>query len=211
MFRINDFSKILLFVLSFSFFSDEAKGQFMYGVKAGMDFSTAIAHGHANPYAAGLVAGITSDIDVVKRFFISPGLYYTQKGSTTSSGIYRINYLNLPVLCGYRITSHLQVLLGINLGILLNGKLEGDSAFNTTNQFQRIDPGLDAGLRYQLGRWGVDFSFVRSLIGIEKTHQTYYFYNGLGMGNPETYTISESDKARNQTFEISIYYLFGGK
>jgi hypothetical protein len=208
---MSDLPKILLLVFGFSFFADAAKGQFIYGVKAGMDFSTAIAQGHTNPYAAGLVAGITSNIEIGKSFFISPQFYYAQKGSTTSSGIFRINYLNLPVLGGYKITNHLQVLLGINLGILLNAKLEGDSAFITTSQFQRIDPGLDAGIRYQLARWGVDFSFVRSLIGIEKTNQTYYLYNGLGMANAETYTVPESDKAKNQTFEISIYYLFGGK
>lgn len=189
-----------------------ASGQFTYGVKAGMDYSTTVAYGYANPYANGLVAGITSDIDIGKRFFISPQLYYAQKGSTTSSGIYRINYLNLPVLCGYNITNHLQVLLGINLGILLDGKLDGgDTTFNTTNQFQRIDPGLNAGLRYHLGQWGVDFSFVRSLIGIEKTKQTTYFYNALGEAFPQTGTIADSDKIKNQTFEISIYYLLGGK
>ncbi|HEV3222731.1 MAG TPA: outer membrane beta-barrel protein [Puia sp.] len=209
---INSFCRVLLIVLSFSFFTDAANGQFMYGVKAGMDFSTTLAQGHKNPYAGGLVAGITSDIDLGKHFFISPQLYYAQKGSTVFSGyIFRINYLNLPVLCGYRITNHLQVLLGIDLGILLNSEIgEGDSAFITTNQFQRIDPGLDAGLRYQLGRWGVDFSFVRSLIGIEKTKQSFYYSNGQGVIFPETYTIPESDKARNQTFEVSIYYLFGG-
>ncbi len=205
--------KILLFVFGFSFFVNMANGQFTYGVKAGMDYSTTEAQGHTYPYANGLVAGITSDIDAGKHFFISPQLYYAQKGTTVYTGyIFRINYLNLPVLCGYRITSHLQALLGINLGILLNSKIsEGDSAFITTSQFQRIDPGLDAGLRYQLGRWGVDFSFVRSLIGIEKTHQTSYNYNALGNAFPQEYTVAESDKSKNQSFEVSIYYLFGGK
>ena len=209
----NDSCKILLFVLNFSFVVNLANGQFTYGVKAGMDYSATLTQAHANPYSNGLVAGITSDIDLGKHFFISPQLYYAQKGSTVSSGdIFRINYLNLPVLCGYRITSHLQVLLGINLGILLNGKLDGgDTTFNTTNQFQRIDPGLDAGLRYQLGKWGIDFSFVRSLIGIEKSKQSFYYSNGQGVIYPETYTIPESEKAKNQTFEISIYYLLRGK
>ncbi len=208
-----DSCKILLFVLGFSFFVNIANGQFTYGVKAGMDFSATVAQDHVNPYANGLVAGIISDIDVGKHFFISPQLYYAQKGTAVDPGYnFRINYLNLPVLCGYKITHHLQVLLGVNMGILLNSKIgEGDSAFITTSQFQNIDPGLDAGIRYQLGRWGVDLSFVRSLIGIEKTKQTLYFYNGLGMGTPETYTVSESDKVKNQTFEVSIYYLFGGK
>ncbi len=207
-----DSCKILFLVLCFSFIANITNGQFTFGVKAGMDYSTALSYGHANPYANGLVAGITSEIVVGKRFFISPQLYYAQKGSTTSAGIYRINYLSLPVLCGYRITSHLKVLLGVNLGILLNSKIgEGDSAFITTSQLQRIDPGLDAGLRYQLARWGVDVSFVRSLIGIEKTNQTWYFYNAQGMGTPQPYTIPESEKSKNQSFELSIYYLFGGK
>ncbi len=208
-----DSCKILLFVFCFSFFVNIANGQFTYGFKAGISYSTAIVQGSANPYATGLLAGFTSDIEVGKCFFISPQLYYSQKGSSTFDGyIFRINYLNLPVLCGYRMTSHLKVLLGFDLGILLNGKYDqGDTTFLTTSQFQRIDPGLDAGLRYQFDRWGVEFSFVRSLIGIEKTTQTTYFYNGLGMGFPQTYTVPESDKAKNQTFEVSIYYLFGGK
>ena len=175
--------KILLFVIILSFFAGVANGQFTYGVKAGMDYSTTLAQGHVNPYANGFVAGITSDIDVGKSFFISSHFYYSKK-----------------------------ILLGVNLGILLNSKIgEGDSAFITTSQLQRIDPGLDAGLRYQFDRWGVDFSFVRSLIGIEKTKRTYYLYNGQGMGFPETYTIPESEKSKNIAFEVSIYYLFGGK
>jgi Outer membrane protein beta-barrel domain len=203
--------KILLFVLTFSFFVNLVNAQFTYGVKAGVNYSTALVHGSAFLYASGLVAGITSDIEVGKHFFISPQLYYSQKGSSTFDGyIFRINYLNLPVSCGYRITRHLQVLLGFNLGILLNGKSDqGDTTFITTGQFQRIDPGMDAGLRYQLGRWGVDFSFLRSLIGIEKTKQTINFYNGQGIGTPGTATINESDKAKNQAFEVSVYYLFG--
>lgn len=210
---LNDTFKILLFVLCFSFFVNIADGQFTYGVKAGVSYSYTYSQGFATPYTGGLLAGITSDFDLGKRFFISPQLYYSQKGySFYPSGIYRINYLNLPVLCGYRISSHLQVLLGFNLGILLNAKLdEGDTASITTNTFQRIDPGMNAGLRYKLDRWGVDFSFVRSLIGIEKTERTFYWFNALGIVYPVHGTLPESEKSKNISFEVSIFYLFGGK
>jgi hypothetical protein len=210
---LNASCKILLLVLSFSFFVNLTSAQFTYGVKVGVSYSTTLFHGSANLYATGLLAGITSDIELGKRFFISPQLYYSQKGNTASFDyIFRINYLNLPVLCGYRITNHLQVLLGFNLGILLNGKSDqGDTTFITTSQFQRIDPGLNAGLRYDLGRFGFDLSFVRSLIGIEKTNQTVYNYNAMGTAFPQNETYAESDKTKNQTFEVSIYYLFGGK
>jgi Outer membrane protein beta-barrel domain len=212
MYRSRNISKILLIVFSFSIFVNKAYSQFTYGVKAGVSWSTTLSYGDALPYACGLLAGITTDIDLGKHFFISPQLYYAQKGYSFYDGtVYRINYLNLPVLFGYKITSHLQVLLGLNLGILLNSKYdEGDSTIVTTHVYQRIDPGMDAGLRYQLGRWGVDFNFVRSLIGIEKTKQTYYNTNALGEVFPQTGTLHEADKSKNQTFEVSIYYLFGG-
>lgn len=115
--------------------------------------------------------------------------------------IYRINYLNLPVLVGYKITRHLQILLGMNLGILLNGKYNlSDTTHSTTNQFQRIDPGLDAGMRYELGRWGIDLSFLGSLIGIEKTNQTYYNSNILGEVFSQTGSLAESDKTKKSKF-----------
>jgi Outer membrane protein beta-barrel domain len=214
MFRTNGLCKILLSVLGFSFFIKTASGQFTYGLKGGVSYSYTLVDGSATPYTCGFLAGITTDINLGKHFFISPQLYYSQKGYTMPfTGTYRINYLNLPVLCGYRITSHLQVLLGFNLGIKLNDKIiKGDTLSITTFSLQRIDPGINAGLRYQLDRWGVDFSFVRSLIGIEKTEQTFYFYNFLGMGYPQSEAnLPESEKSKNISFEVSIYYLFGGK
>jgi outer membrane protein with beta-barrel domain len=213
MFRINGLCKILLFVLLFSFFLKAANGQFTYGVKFGVSYSTTISYGYGNLIALGLVGGITSNIEIGKDFFISLQLYYSQKGYTTYEGsTIRINYLNLPVLCGYRMTNHLQVLLGFNLGILMKDKYEkADTSFITTGQLQRIDPGLDAGLRYQLGRFCIDFTFIRSLIGIQKTNQTVYNYNVLGNAFPQTETLPESDKSKNQNFEVSIFYLFGGK
>ena len=190
-----------------------ANAQFTLGVKAGVSYSYTLFDGFASPYAAGFLAGITSNIELGKRFFISPQLYYSQKGySIDLTGIYRINYLNLPVLCGYRITSHLQVLLGFNLGIKLNDKIvTEDTAFINTNTLHRIDPGMSAGLRYQLDRWGLDVSFVRSLIGIEKSEQTSYSSNIEGTVFSQNGTLPESEKSRNIAFEVSIYYLFGGK
>ncbi len=210
---LKDTCKILLVVFIFSFFANTANGQFTYGVKAGLSYSYTMAYGSATPYTCGFLAGITSDIDLGKRFFISPQLYYSQKGyNMPFTGTYRINYLNLPVLCGYRITSHLQVLLGFNLGIKLNDKIiTGDTGSIQSFSLQRIDPGMNAGLRYQLDRWGFDISFVRSLIGIEKTNQTYDTYNGLGEEFSQNGTLAESDKSKNTAFEVSIYYLFGGK
>jgi hypothetical protein len=213
LFRINDLPQILLFVIGFSFFANLANAQFTYGIKGGVSYSYTLGHGFATPYACGFLAGITSDIELGKRFFISPQLYYSQKGySIDLTGIYRINYLNLPVLCGYRITSHLQILLGFNLGMKLNDKIvTEDTSFINTFSLNRIDPGMNAGIRYQLDKWGVDISFVRSLIGIEKSEQVSYSSNLEGTVFSQTGTLPESEKSRNVAFEVSIYYLFGGK
>jgi Outer membrane protein beta-barrel domain len=204
--------RVLILALTFSFFANAANGQFSYGVKAGLISATTQFHGEPNYYGKSLLFGFTSDIGLGKRFFLSPQLYYAQKGTPTYVGsFYRFDYLSLPVLCGYKITNHLQVLLGVNVGISLMGEPQnGDTLF--TNSLQRIDPGLDAGLRYEWGRWGLDFSFVRSLIGIEKTQQTVYSFNGFGDLFPYfTETIPEKDKLKNQSFEFSIYYFFGGR
>jgi Outer membrane protein beta-barrel domain len=213
MFSMSDLPKIILLVFCFSFFANLANAQFTYGVKSGVSYSTTISYGYGNLIALGLVGGFTGNIEIGKSFFVSPQLYYSQKGYSTYEGsVIRIDYLNLPVLCGFRMTDHLQVLLGINLGILLHDKYEKpDTSYITTGQLQQIDPGLDAGLRYQLGRFGIDFTFIRSLIGIQKTNQTGYNYNALGNAYPQEYTLAESDKSKNQNFEVSIYYLFKGK
>ncbi len=204
--------KIFLCALTFLFNVKTTNAQFSYGMKAGMSSSTTLQYGGNGYYATGLLIGFTSDINLGKRFYLSPQLYYAQKGfSTSESSVVRFNYLNLPVLCGYKITSHLHVLLGVNVGISLTGNLQkGDTIY--TFSLQRIDPGLDAGLRYEWGRWGLDFSFVRSLIGIEKTQQTVYNYNALGDLFPQSATtLPEEDKLKNQSFEFSLYYFFGGR
>jgi hypothetical protein len=96
------------------------------------------------------------------------------------------------------------------LGFLLNGKTnQVDTTFITTGHYQRIDPGWNAGLKYELGGWGMEFNFVRSLIGIDKSKQEFE-YSTVG-GPPHTTTgyISESNKTKNQAFELRVYFLFG--
>jgi hypothetical protein len=201
----------LYFTLLVTLSAFVSKGQFRYGLKGGLVSSTRTLGSQTFYYAPGCLLGFTSDIVLGKHFFLSPQLYYSQEGNTVAGGsIYRINYLNLAVLGGYHITRQLQFLLGLNFGILINGKTKQvDTTFITTGFYQNIDPGWNTGLRYELGRWGLDFNFVRSLMGIEKSKQVWDMSFVGGPTEVTTYYISEKNKSKNQTFELSIYYLFG--
>ena len=189
----------VLFTLCIMLSVFSTKGQFKYGLKGGLNSTTRTFNGQTFYYSPGFLFGVTSEIMLGKQFFLSPQLYYSQKGNALGGGEkYGINYLNLSALGGYHITRQLQFLLGLNFGILLNGKSrQGDTTFITTNVFQKIDPGWNIGLRYELGRWGLDFNFVRSLIGVEKTKQEWN--NAVFGGPPDivTYNVSEKYKSKN--------------
>ena len=183
----------LITSILFSFFTFSAMGQIKYGVTGGVNRSTIVSTDITNYYITGFDVGVTSELSVSDHFYLSPQLLYMTRGRATfGSNIIRLQYLSLPLLAGYKINHHFEVLAGPTAGYLLN------DPFNIKDLMRNFDLGICGTIRYRINsRSGIDLSYLYSLYGV------YEHYHVVDM---QTYILPE--KANNQSFQISFFYLF---
>ena len=184
----------LITCILFSFIAISATGQIKYGVTGGVNRSTIVTNDIPNYYITGFDVGVTSELSISDHFYLSPQLLYMTRGRATSeSSMVRLQYLSLPVLAGYKINHHFEVLAGPTFGYLLSVY---PSIFK--GLIRSSDLGICGTIRYRINsRSGIDLSYLYSLYGV------YEHYHVVDM---QTYILPE--KANNQSFQISFFYLF---
>jgi hypothetical protein len=184
----------LITSILFGFFTFSAMGQIKYGVTGGVNRSTIVTNDIPNYYITGFDVGVTSEMSISDHFFLSPQILYMTRGRATSeSSMVRLQYLSLPVLAGYKINHHFEVLAGPTFGYLLSVY---PSIFK--GLIRSSDLGICGTIRYRINsRSGIDLSYLYSLFGV------YEHYHVVDM---QTYVLPE--KANNQSFQISFFYLF---
>jgi hypothetical protein len=170
-----------------------ATGQIKYGFTGGVNRSTIVSTEIPNYYITGFDVGVTSEFSISKRFYLSPQLLYMTRGKAIDeTGNLRLQYLNLPLLAGYKINNHFEALAGPTFGYLLDAF---PSIFN--GLIRRFDTGLSGSIRYRFNsRSGIDLSYLYSLYGVYKHEHVV---------DSQTYLLPE--KANNQSFQISLFYL----
>ena len=185
--------KLTTFIL-FSFVSFSAAGQIKYGLTGGVNRSTVVTTDITNYYITGFDVGLTSELSIGDHFYLSPQLLYMTRGRAISgSSIIRLQYLSLPLLAGYKINHHFEVLAGPTVGYLLSVY-----PFIFKDLIRSSDLGICGTIRYRVNsRSGIDLSYLYSLYGV------YKHYHVVDM---QTYILPE--KANNQSFQISFFYLF---
>jgi hypothetical protein len=211
--------KISFLLLIWLFMSQVSLGQFNWGIKGGLNVSTAHVGDSTNPYSIQFNIGFWGELNLGSRFCLLTELQYSQKGYLlTDSKIglgsqypnYRHYYLTIPVLAGYKVSNKLAILLGPELGFLLRVNFQGDDGtkINVTDSYRKFDIGIAAGLRYQpFARWGIEFRDVIGLIGVHPPEVKVPEYGTgqtiIGYG---VETFPEDANPKNQVFQLGFFY-----
>jgi hypothetical protein len=199
--------KKLLICFGFSLMGYIGYSQVSFGVKSGINIATTKDLYAFPKNRIGWYAGGFATIPLFKKFFLQSELLYSTKGNGFNqinplgapNGVYRFNYLNLPILFGYKIDRKTAIFFGPELGYLTEVRevYSRDENFNNSNSFPpKFDAGLDVGLNYK----------ILKKLGIEVRYN--YGFNTLyevdAVGNRH----GDGINGANRVFQIGLNYIF---
>lgn len=160
-----------------------ANDQMRFGIKAGANMTKIsdyrfLNQDYSTDYKAGFQAGVYADLPMGGGFAFLPEITFTQKGfklketvdGNTGEINSKINYLDIPVLIGYRPSPEFTIFAGPQASFLLSQKTEvranGTEVTNTTDTdaLRKSIAGGVIGLGYSItpninvnGRYMMDF------------------------------------------------------
>jgi hypothetical protein len=141
-------------------------------VKSGINIATTKDLMESSTSRTGFYAGAQAVIPLFKKLFFQTELLFSTKGSkyrvytTEKASALRMNYLNLPLLAGYNITDKTRLLLGAELGYLLEAQLRTPyNKMTVTESFPRkFDVGIAIGATQKFGkRLGFEARYIYGL------------------------------------------------
>ena len=175
-----------------------AKSQVKFGLVGGVNRSNQLTNHEIDYCMTGFEAGIASEVNLSRHFYLFPELVLIKKGAASYTGDHQsFLYLNLPILVGYRIQKHIEVLVGPTAGYLLS--IFPDK-YHLVDLMRKFDYGFCATARLRINaRTGIDFSYLQSLSGI---------YKSKNVVDGNVFTLPEKYNTVNLTFQMSFFYLF---
>jgi hypothetical protein len=178
--------------------SDTPNGHMNFGIKGGLNVYN-INNKDNTGYNSrvGVHFGVLSHIHVKPHFAIQPEVVFSSEGATYTDDndetyIYRLDYINLPVLFQYMFNHGLRLQAGPQLGILVNAKSRHNSNSTDLTDTKPFDIAFSLGVSYVIPSTGFGFD-------------TRY---NLGLNN-----INKNDgpSSSNRGFQLGIFYIFGYK
>ena len=172
--------KKIILALSVLCFSIVAPAQVRFGIKGGYNLSTLIYSGTTSldgeKSKSGFNAGIFADIPFSKSFSLVPELVYSAQGAgfqnSYASGSFSYDYMNIPVLLGYKLSMGLYFETGIQMGILLSAN-EKSNGTTTGIMYKTYstDFAWPIGFGYQIPNqhFGIDLRYNLGLVNIVKS------------------------------------------
>lgn len=178
--------------------------QVSFGIKSGMNITTtknliAYPKNRIGFYGGGFVT-----IPLDKKLFLQPELLYSTKGDkpynefSAPNSTLRFNYLNLPILLGYKIDHKTSLLAGPELGVLTSAllKIYKNKKFDASKNYpNKFDAALDIGISYNA---------IKS-IGIEARYS--YGFKTLSYKD-DAGILHNQNGGSNRVFQIGINYSF---
>ena len=170
---------LLTAILSVFALSGHAQ-RFGFGVKAGSYFSST-PDVPGTKQRIGVVAGLLADYMITSTRSVETGFNYTQRGwnQDTQNGKLktRLDYIYMPVMFKFFMTSGLNVQLGAQFGYLANGKTVYQGSDTKINHLMnKYDVDFVAGLAYEFdfgliveGRYMIGLVDVMNQTGAAKT------------------------------------------
>ncbi|HVY75307.1 MAG TPA: porin family protein [Puia sp.] len=191
--------KKLLFLSSSVFLLTIAQAQVKLGIKGGVNISSITGNTYGSTSTlAGVNAGILASFPLFGHFSLQPELVYSAQGAETSdltvAATLNTTYYNIPVLFKYTHPTGIFVETGPQMGFLTKANLKFDNyTENEKPNYRSADYAWAFGCGYQLK--AID-------LGIDAR------YN---MGLTNFFEENYDGQAKNNVFQIGLYYLFGFK
>lgn len=198
--------KIILFIVCF-FSVNLCFSQVQFGLKGGANLATVRYIAADNSKARlGWNAGALAEIPVQDNLLIRPELLYSSKGfgfnaiGSGRAGSVKLNYITVPILGGYRLSSKTELLAGPEFGILRKAvsKSSGISE-DMTYAYRRFDIGFDLGFAYNFSK--VLGAEVRYNYGFKDLVNVVYI-NDNGDIN------GQGKNGANSVLQLGLYYFF---
>jgi hypothetical protein len=190
----------LFYILPLIFMSHLLSAQDGFGVKAGLNLASInidnaeATYDSRTGYHLGVFARAKSD----KIGFQPELLLFTQRGKVTHTGIgtatERFTYLSIPLMLKFYPVGGLNIQMGPQFGILLDGERKVDDVFGTRtydikDSYKETDVSLSLGAGY-------DFPFG---LGMD------FRYN---IGLQDINDAADGDKAKSRVFIVSLGWNF---
>lgn len=115
----------------------------------------------------GLVAGANLEYPITEAFSVSGGLLYTMQGykiKDVDKG-FNMDYLNIPILAQYQLMDGLKIKAGVQPGILMSAKHDGN---DFKDQCKSMDIAIPLGLSYEFSDFVIDARYNLGLNKIDK-------------------------------------------
>ena len=177
--------------------SSSSDNEISFGAKAGVNFATLSKDEGFKP--DGLTSfhvGAVAEIPLSEKFLIQPEIVYSSQGfSEKYSGVTfkgKINYINVPVMAGYRIIEGLTAHAGPQFGILVSAKESNDVNDDTTDfkdDISSLDIGFGFGAQYEL-----DFGL--------------FFQARYTLGFTKVFDYNDANDHQNRVASLSAGYFF---
>lgn len=191
----------ILILITFSLSAQEFYG----GILAGFNGSQIDHDGASGYHKMGLVGGVWIQRDLSPNWYLGMELKINQKGmrikpskeNNLKKYIFRLNYIDLPVLIGYTYDPRVSFFGGFSFGHLFHEPYGIDNygveSFEQYDNISNWEAGMFAGIKTDFEElinrgWAKNFSlevrFQYSLVSIDKYHDFYMQYsNSIGKFN----------------------------
>lgn len=199
---MRQFTILLFSIISLCHLTDTAYCQLKYGVKGGLGVTKGKFQMEETDYAIRFHGGFLTEISLTEKIYVRPELLFSQKGwkvpddNLNSDVSVTINYLNLPIVAGYKLFKSLSVSTGPELGLKLSSKRNPSGSW--IDPYEKFDMGWAIGCNYLLNeKIGLDLRYVYGFKGLIKGEMR-------DMNNNKTGTFREGS---NRAIQISAFYL----
>ncbi|MFC5540178.1 porin family protein [Rhodocytophaga aerolata] len=202
----------LFFVFTFAL-SLPGFSQVSWGIQGGGNVSN--FHSRPGVYRSthnrlGYHGGLFAEISLGKKVFFQPSLLYSLKGWRSRpeldgghQGRVRFDYIDIPLLVGYRLSDKLSLLAGPQVGELIRATsiIGRDLNFDVSSQFKKIDAGIVGAVSYKFTpRLGMQVSYS---LGLRRLNQVSFRKGDGSWSTPPT--------GNNRVLGVSAYYLLKTK
>ena len=202
---------VLYFVICL--FACQSQAQTRYGVKSGASITSMKSEGwQEKRNKVGMIAGLFAESKLNNQFFLRPELLFSTKGfkfqaDASKEGVVNLNYISIPFLAGFRPIDKIAILAGPEFSYLQDAKSRHNGKiYDITRSYNRFDLCMNLGFQYNISKQvGVELRYSHSLIA----------FSGVVLGTPPPMDFIVDYigvyKARNQSLQLNLFYLFSGK
>ncbi|MBE2274434.1 MAG: PorT family protein [Flavobacteriales bacterium] len=197
-----------------------------FGIKAGMNVSSLSKDASMDDAKSkiGFNAGVFMNASLAENFSIQPELIYSQYGNKSTStstytlgnstitskttGSTNLDYLALPVMFQYKATPEFYLEAGPEFGMLLSGKVKGDTTTSTTTNGTTTTTSSSGSTDIKDNLNGFNFG-----VGLGAG---YYFTPNVGINARYVAGFTDiaknrpsgSDAIKNNVFQVGLNYKF---